>query len=354
MSMIYRALKGAGRPAPVVGGGGRPGGAVRGEVGLDDESLLRSGRMWGIVAAGAVLLAGLGGGGYWYLSGQGRGADTAVVVAGKGKAGGKPGGEKAGPGEVARAAGPESLPKAGVDQPPAAGAGGALTAAGEKVSAAAEPTDGGAVAVPTAEEKRRERMEKMAKLQAQLDAAAVATQGGEAAARKGEPKESEGGSVTAAAPGKASGRDAAAVAAKEPPAAPKPEVVAKRQEAPVALGKDAETQNLVTDLGVAISRGEREEVERLLARLEASRGADNIFAMKMKAFWLVQTNDLSQGEALLKVVLARKPDDLEAGVNMAIVEMRSGRESAAHQRVVRLLKRYPGDLRLRDLLKYFQ
>ena len=73
------------------------------------------------------------------------------------------------------------------------------------------------------------------------------------------------------------------------------------------------------------------------------KGSDNPFVLKLKAFSLIRQNRLEEARTLLSKVLAISADDLDAGLNMAVIDMKSGRLDSARRRLVQLQEMFPED-----------
>lgn len=84
-------------------------------------------------------------------------------------------------------------------------------------------------------------------------------------------------------------------------------------------------------------------VGRLMEELEKTQGSSSLFLIRLKAYWQIQQNNLEKARRLLEEVLAKKPDDKESGLNLAVVDMRAGRMEPARRRLERLQHLYPED-----------
>lgn len=93
----------------------------------------------------------------------------------------------------------------------------------------------------------------------------------------------------------------------------------------------------------AMQSGDPALVTRLMKELEKTQGTDSLFLIRLKAYWQIQQNHLEKARELLEQVLARKPDDKESGVNLAVVDMRAGRMAPARRRLEQLQHLYPED-----------
>ncbi len=130
----------------------------------------------------------------------------------------------------------------------------------------------------------------------------------------------------------------------EPRPEPKVTVVNNRDEG----------QRLVGNLRAAMARRDREAVTELFGHLESLRGREDTFILKLKGFWHMSNGEQQEAEQALVRVLARLPDDLDANLNMALIESRSGRMNEAKYRAERLRARYPGDQRVQELGRLFR
>lgn len=100
----------------------------------------------------------------------------------------------------------------------------------------------------------------------------------------------------------------------------------------------------------AIRQGDEEAIRTGLDELIEIRGENDRFTLKMRAYWAIQEGRLDDAEAYLHRVLDQRGDDVEAGVNLAIVEARQGRVDDARQRAFKLRQRHPNEHRVQTLL----
>jgi len=71
--------------------------------------------------------------------------------------------------------------------------------------------------------------------------------------------------------------------------------------------------------------------------------------LKLRAYWFMRQGDYDKAAELLSRVLKENKDDLEAGVNMAIIEIRANEITKAKKRLARLRDIYQE--KVRDLLQ---
>lgn len=102
-----------------------------------------------------------------------------------------------------------------------------------------------------------------------------------------------------------------------------------------------QTNRLAGQIIGAMQSGDQDSVGRLFAELEKLKGRDHLFVMKLKAYWMIQQGRPDQARTLLSNVLIQRPDDCEAGLNMAVVDIMEGYHSRARERLERLQQLYP-------------
>jgi len=123
----------------------------------------------------------------------------------------------------------------------------------------------------------------------------------------------------------------------------------KSEEENVYL-RSVEISSLVSRFYEAVGAGDDLEAEKLINRLELQKGPDHPFIMKVKAYWHMKREKWALAKEELNKVLSKSPDDLEAGINMALVEIREGKIEDAIKRLKRLRGLYPDQGPVNDLL----
>ncbi len=110
-----------------------------------------------------------------------------------------------------------------------------------------------------------------------------------------------------------------------------------------------QVSRLTAEARDAMRAGRPDDVAAALDRLTEIRGDNDPFVMKMRAYWAIEEDRLEEARALLHDVLEARPGDLEAEINLTIVEARLGEAADARRRAHRLLARHPGDPKVRSL-----
>ncbi len=123
--------------------------------------------------------------------------------------------------------------------------------------------------------------------------------------------------------------------------------------APDAITLKVRRQSQAATLAARLSRsmqtGDRAQVERNLKTLAALKGAGNPYVLKLRAYWAMRNSQYPAAEKLLNMVLENNAGDVEAGINLVVVEVDTGREQEARRRLGRLAEDHPDDSRVREL-----
>ena len=115
--------------------------------------------------------------------------------------------------------------------------------------------------------------------------------------------------------------------------------------------KNAKTARLIADIQNEMDRGSKDRMEKLFDDLTVIKGQNNSYVLKLKAVWHIRNQEYGDAANLLRTVLSRNRLDLEAGLNMAIVEINTGKEQTAYRRLENLQKSYPDNIRLAEILQ---
>ncbi|MCD4722037.1 MAG: tetratricopeptide repeat protein [Desulfobacula sp.] len=107
------------------------------------------------------------------------------------------------------------------------------------------------------------------------------------------------------------------------------------------LEKSLKISKLVDRIHRSIKAGNIGLTEKFLTELETLKGKDNTYVFKLRAFWYLSRQDYGSATRFLKKVLDKNERDLEAGINMAIVEIKTKEFQKAGERLKRLKEIYP-------------
>jgi len=108
---------------------------------------------------------------------------------------------------------------------------------------------------------------------------------------------------------------------------------------------------IVQQVRTNIIKNNHAKVSKYLKQLENIKGENNIFVLKLKAFWHIKTGEYNIAEKLLQDVLNRNKDDFEAGINMAVIDINQNRISQARERLHNLQQVYPDNSKILNIIK---
>jgi tetratricopeptide (TPR) repeat protein len=142
---------------------------------------------------------------------------------------------------------------------------------------------------------------------------------------------------------------------KATPAAP-PIVDAQREAAErarrAALEKSARIARLVRQIEMALAGStEAGDPSALLDQLARLKGEHHPYVAKLRAYYNFQRGNMALAQTDLHKVIAAHPDDLEAGINLAIIEIQDQQYDKAMARLKALRQVYPENERIADLIK---
>ena len=89
----------------------------------------------------------------------------------------------------------------------------------------------------------------------------------------------------------------------------------------------------------------------LFDQLTLLKGEDDIYVLNLKAFWSLRQKDYDTTATYLKRVLEQNEVDLDAGINMAIVEINTNQLQAARNRLAKLRKIYPDNILIPKMIQ---
>ncbi|MCP4595121.1 lipopolysaccharide assembly protein LapB [Neptuniibacter sp.] len=101
----------------------------------------------------------------------------------------------------------------------------------------------------------------------------------------------------------------------------------------------------------AIRSGSITESEMHLSTLENMVGSDSLIYMRLSAYKLLTEKNNIEASLVYAKLLRERPDDMEANLNMALLEIRMGKNKAALHRLQRLEALYPDSKQVTRYLK---
>ena len=119
----------------------------------------------------------------------------------------------------------------------------------------------------------------------------------------------------------------------------------------VRVRSNLEVIKLIQEIKKSIRHGNPDDTEHLIERLAAHKGADDFYVLKLRAYWRLQHQDYDAAAKYLTKVLDKNSDDMEAGINMVIIDINCQRIERARTRLQKLEKVYPDNLVIADLMQ---
>ena len=115
--------------------------------------------------------------------------------------------------------------------------------------------------------------------------------------------------------------------------------------------KSVKIASLVAKIQRAIDTESSDHIEDLIEKLTLLKGEENNYVLKIRAFLCIRQDDYKSAVSLLNEVLSKNENDLEAGINMAIVEIKTGQISEARNRLAKLKEIYPENTLIPELIQ---
>ena len=104
---------------------------------------------------------------------------------------------------------------------------------------------------------------------------------------------------------------------------------------------DAAVERAVAGMEAALAAGDPPAAHQAMARLEALLPAESLTLLRMQAWLAHADGEGAAAERLYRKIAERVPGDINAGVNIALLEARRGELDDARQRLTQLSGRHP-------------
>ena len=115
--------------------------------------------------------------------------------------------------------------------------------------------------------------------------------------------------------------------------------------------KSAKIASLVRKIQRSMNTRRSDHIEDLIDELALIKGKENSYILKLRAFLCMRKDDYESAALLLNEVLHKNENDLEAGINMAIVEIKTSQIPEAIKRLAKLREIYPEDTLIPELIQ---
>ena len=117
------------------------------------------------------------------------------------------------------------------------------------------------------------------------------------------------------------------------------------------MEKSGRICHLVAKFQEAMLTEDNARVETIIDELASLKGERSDYIIKLKAFWRMKQGDYDFASSLLNALLQKDENDLEAGINMAVIEIKTHRLDQAKKRLERLRDIYQENTLIPDLLQ---
>lgn len=91
------------------------------------------------------------------------------------------------------------------------------------------------------------------------------------------------------------------------------------------------------------------EARRTRDAMQAALGPEHVLTLRVQGYLALRQNELDSARQSYRKLLERLPDDREGGLNLALIDWRSGDKEAARKRVGMLLDKFPQDGEIKAL-----
>lgn len=111
-------------------------------------------------------------------------------------------------------------------------------------------------------------------------------------------------------------------------------------EAPAPGGDAMAVEETIRNIEAALAAGDAAGADHALATLGTLLHPDSLTLLRMRAWVAHGSNDMAAAEELYRRIAARVPDDVNAGVNIALLDAARGQVDDARSRLLRLSGRH--------------
>lgn len=115
--------------------------------------------------------------------------------------------------------------------------------------------------------------------------------------------------------------------------------------------RSARIASLVAKIRISIGTKRNDQLEDLIDELALLKGKGSSYVLKLRAFLYMRKNEYESAASLLNDVLRKNENDLEAGINMAIVEIKTGQTPKAIKRLAALREMHPENTLITELIQ---
>jgi hypothetical protein len=112
-----------------------------------------------------------------------------------------------------------------------------------------------------------------------------------------------------------------------------------------------DVKRLVAQLKNTIQNENIAQTTALLQQLEQKAGKNSIVTLRMNGYWALQQNMNQDSRQFYQQLLMQQPDDLEANMNIALLDVRLGDNDKAKNRLNKMMVLYPESSSVKQFTK---
>jgi tetratricopeptide (TPR) repeat protein len=139
----------------------------------------------------------------------------------------------------------------------------------------------------------------------------------------------------------------AAAAEPEPKPAPRPPINTQVQL--TAEAQPFDVRDAFQNFLRLMQLGQLPEAQQSADQITKALGANHVMSLRAQAFLALKKNELDRARPLYLQLQQILPEDREAGLNLALIDWRTGDRESAAKRVNRLIDKFPNDAEIRSL-----
>lgn len=128
-----------------------------------------------------------------------------------------------------------------------------------------------------------------------------------------------------------------------------PASVEKPVTVDVSLSAVADPATLFVAFNAALAADQLPQAHAVIGEARLALGDSHLMVARMEGYYCMIAQCLQQARQAYVTILARLPQDREAGYNLAVLDWKAGHQAEARKRVRTLLAQHPGDEQLRAL-----
>ena len=107
------------------------------------------------------------------------------------------------------------------------------------------------------------------------------------------------------------------------------------------VAADKTVPRWVASFREAMAQGDHSKARVALGKLESALSPQSLTLLRMQAWYAVDSGDDGAARGVYSRLLQRLPDDINAGVNVALIDWRAGRQEQALQRINAMYTQHP-------------